>query len=293
LRLNEISLTNYKKLKRCSLKFDRNTTIIIGKNNSGKSPIIDSIYLMIKEFKEVDFNDLKDDVNKGRSNHKLEITLTVEIDSRDLKIKRDNSFENDNHIFERRVSCDKFGVGNRESYFTDLQLKEEQMDAELNCLLIKPVKSISEREELISPEHLMNSNFDNNVRNYVYHMYSTQQSNYNKLNNFIKQLFPNHVLIPKIKNNMVELLVETNRYEMTQVDISKMGDGFKNALLILSKILFSGYKTVLLDEPDNGSRYLHIIITTILDLNFTAHIHFRKKLNNMDFLVKLIFYVKY
>lgn len=207
---------------------------------------------MINEFKEVDFNNLKDDVNKGRSNHKLEITLTVEIDNRDLKIKNDNSFENDNHIFERSVSCDKFGVGNRESYFKDLQLKEEQMNAELNCLLIKPVKSIYEREELISSEHLMNSNFDNNVRNYVYHMYSTQQSNFNKLNSFIRQLFPNHILIPKIKNNVVELLVETNGYEMTQVDISKMGDGFKNALLILSKILFSGSKIVLLDEPDIG-----------------------------------------
>ena len=93
LRLNEISLNNYKKLKRCSLKFDKNTTIIIGKNNSGKSSIIDSLYLVIKKYKEIDFNNLKDDVNKGRNSHKLEIALTLEIENDLMEMILDKGME--------------------------------------------------------------------------------------------------------------------------------------------------------------------------------------------------------
>ena len=67
MRINSISIENFRSLDLSNLTFDSDITIICGENNAGKTTLLEAIYLTsnLKSFKSVSNSELINNLSKS------------------------------------------------------------------------------------------------------------------------------------------------------------------------------------------------------------------------------------
>ena len=127
---------------------------------------------------------------------------------------------------------------------------------------------------------------DRYIRNYVYHLRNREPQNYIKLNTSLIDLFEIDDIRVFLDNNTGEIRLDVIK-EGLELDISEMGRGFQYATLILTKLLFSKYEIVLIDEPDTNMHvnlirhFIHLLLE-IKELQIVLSTHNESVINEVN-----------
>ena len=162
--VEKVSLRNFRCYDEFELDCNRATSLIVGENGSGKTSILEAIYLALrgKSFKGVDREIMKRDAEFYRA----EVTLA---DARDVIIRFDGkkkTFEVDNRKSLRLPKKDKYPVvlfepddlylvgsspARRRDYFDELF---KQMDSHYALALGKYNKALKQRNDLLKNDEI-------------------------------------------------------------------------------------------------------------------------------------------
>ena len=162
--VKKVSLRNFRCYDEFELDCDRATSLIVGENGSGKTSILEAIYLALrgKSFKGVD----KEIIKRDAEFYRAEVNMA---DARDVIIRFDGkkkTFEVDNRKYLRLPKKDKYPVvlfepddlylvgsspSRRRDYFDELF---KQMNDAYGVALGKYNKALKQRNDLLKNEDL-------------------------------------------------------------------------------------------------------------------------------------------
>lgn len=172
MRINSISIKNFKSIKKLEIKFDRKFNLIIGKNNIGKTTIFEALLLWkrcydlniqskkksfyseakniafseVKSLRIYEDNDLFNEVNSRKRNDKKVIQISVEIE--DAGTIYNLGFKIRNLIQEKKTYLQVSYISKEEfKKFEDLSNKYSRSLSDLIVISkSKPVANISRKE---------------------------------------------------------------------------------------------------------------------------------------------------
>lgn len=266
MQVKSIAFTNFKALKNSSTNFEKNISLIIGKNGSGKTTVMEGIYRTLKTvgIKNSEDKKTKYYLNKSQNIGEGDVTLSLKVNMDDLEDIYSHSplLKNMNHmaILDDNVII-RWHFTN--TGYQDYSIKPEKLspneDLEelLNYFekityrvnLINSNRKILASEHKIVDENLSNEEYKDYIRNQIYNL---SNNNFKKLSGMLRQLFPQYVLLnPIIEKDEINLKIKSFADRFDPVfDINEMSDGFKQILYMLTRILYSKDKILLIDEPD-------------------------------------------
>lgn len=260
MKIIDIAFTNYKILQRCHVKLTQGITFFIGRNNSGKSSVIEGLSSVL-ETTTKNRRQSKLDLNMSKNSVEGEISIRIELDKVDLtEIQKQNQQGleidlSDTYYLEKKIRFNKSGV-----FVVDVKLKVDNtlvlndVDYSPSFVWIKSYTRPPSREQVVSNIDLFENENNNLIRNYVYYL-SQDQNKFTKLKRIMKDLFPKYEIYePSIKQDYdLKLFLRFGVYGSNhEIEIESMGDGFKNALIILARIILSDSKIIMIDEPEIG-----------------------------------------
>lgn len=202
--VEKVSLRNFRCYDEFELDCNRATSLIVGENGSGKTSILEAIYLALrgKSFKGVDREIMKRDAEFYRA----EVTLA---DVRDVIIRFDGkkkTFEVDNRKSLRLPKKDKYPVvlfepddlylvgsspARRRDYFDELF---KQMDSHYALALGKYNKALKQRNDLLKNDEInVDDLFSWNVMcaNYGVEIIQARQKYLDKINESLTETYRN------------------------------------------------------------------------------------------------------
>lgn len=268
MKLNRAEFYNYKILKNIILSFDETITILIGKNNSGKSAILNGLYSGLKKNSNYFNQEL---INKKSSSDEFVIQIYFKIEEEDLEQFIDEMYLDSTKIeylkqnFVYILNYNKNDNIEPTSIFklTDTSQQNKFIPVELtrlqekildrikeSIIFIKPDRKLLESEPFISYKKLQDHvNQDQYIRHHLYFLKVKEPLIFNRLCEEFNKIFPDIKIKTDLDHDegLTRISIEQDGVIL---DINDMGSGFKYFLLIISKILLSKPKIVLMDEPD-------------------------------------------
>lgn len=202
--VQKISLRNFRCYDEFELDCSRATTLIVGENGSGKTSVLEAVYLALrgKSFKGTD----KEIVKRGADFYRAEVNLA---NARDVVIRYDGkkkSFEVDNRKSLRLPKKDKYPVvlfepdnlylvgsspARRRDYFDELF---KQMDGHYALALGKYNKALRQRNDLLKQEAIgVDDLFSWNVMcaNYGVEIIQARKKYLDKINTTLTEIYRN------------------------------------------------------------------------------------------------------
>ena len=272
MKIIEAEFSDYKNLKDCSMMLDKHPTLLIGSNNSGKTTVLEALYYTFNHRRLVrhpkHLLNFRKILNKGNNVTDGKVKIRFIIDSTDLDMVLNVCgipYSNECKALLDSIFLATWTFSNIKNsvQITLEKSKNLSLDTKISdkicdnlpiilgntVLFISNDRNIPASERLKALEKLLHYTSKNEVRNYVYYLLKEDSKFLNKL----------QILLPKnsvetflnSEKNIVELKVKFNVSE-TKFDINEMGSGFKNTLLLLSKMELTRAKIILIDEPDLG-----------------------------------------
>lgn len=289
MRIISIKFQNFKKFSDIEVTFDRPLTVLIGKNNSGKSSLLGGIAEMFNISEALNPPLLSKQANvTGTMIREIKFQLNDDewkqafqlAEHRYLEIK--NQFNPELFLSKLRESIIQFTItsvyvdnqlpgGARQTWdlvgkhclgdFEDIPRRVIQNTISnltpnilnvLGGIVYVSANRNTEQQERFIPFDELRSKVDSYkfVRNGLYYLKKRNVNEFNKMVERIKSIFPDINEID-VENNEDAGYVEVKITEngLTS-DISEMGGGTKSLLLILARASSPNAKIVLLDEPD-------------------------------------------
>ena len=202
--VQKISLRNFRCYDEFELDCSRATTLIVGENGSGKTSVLEAVYLALrgKSFKGTD----KEIIKRGAEFYRAEVNLA---NARDVVIRYDGkkkSFEVDNRKSLRLPKKDKYPVvlfepddlylvgsspARRRDYFDELF---KQMDSHYTAALGKHNKALKQRNDLLKQEVIgVDDLFSWNVMcaNYGVEVIQARKKYLDKINETFTEIYRN------------------------------------------------------------------------------------------------------
>ena len=289
MRIIKIKFQNFKKFSDMELTFDRPLTVLIGKNNSGKSSLLGGIaemfnipeslnspllakqmgptgtmirqityHLNDEEWKqafqlaEYRFSDIKNEFNPEEVLPRLRESF--------IQYSTTSSYVDGQLPGGARQKWDLVGKHCLEDFeniqrqviqHTLVHLSPGIMNVLGGVVYVSANRNTEQRERFVPFDELKSKQDSYKfVRNGLYYLKKKNVSEFNKMLERIKSIFPDINEIDVQHNEdtgFVEVKITENGITS---DISEMGSGTKSLLLILARALSPNAKIVLLDEPD-------------------------------------------
>jgi predicted ATP-dependent endonuclease of OLD family len=279
----KLKLNNFKRFSSLEIELDQPLTVLVGRNNSGKSTILEAI--------RVAFEDLRSDfyLNKklgktGTAESILTCMLSEDEWDNAIKLVRDQFPEDvdrgeviallgDTPIEIRKLI--QYVNGNITNNYREVKLFSEKILSQINPRAHQAIRSavhnlrgqnlaIFAGMMYLSAERVMDSQenfvpFNNLaqhserhrlVRNNLYFLKKQRQEKYEEIIKKITRIFPDIQNIEAILNEFtgrIDLDLQEGSYKS---DIGELGSGTKALVMIMGRILSPGTTIALLDEPD-------------------------------------------
>lgn len=287
MRLLHASYFNFKILKNTHINFHESATLLVGKNNSGKTTILEGLYRLLKESISLSSTKGKNEVhsnyiNKKTTSNEYNILLIVRMEEEDLleisqELNESNSISS---IDDKR----KFNLLSKPIVITLSYNKKEGFEltydflnvfepqwswrryiseTDLEELLTAFVNKLSERTIFISPDRKLpdresftafniiknDPEKDQFIRHYLIRLKEKYPDRFSTFQKEFRRIFYDVELNPIIDQDdgLVKIQV---KQDDSLFDINDMGSGFKYLLLIIAKILSLNAKIIIIDEPD-------------------------------------------
>ncbi|ALI36860.1 chromosome segregation protein [Candidatus Nitrosocosmicus oleophilus] len=275
-------LSNFKSFLDIKLNFRDDLQLICGKNNTGKSTILEAISLLLQ--KPLDDAQLRDKINVFQKKNTFEIVLKVKIEENDIypiiknakvsnirlsRSSKDEIYNMQNKEITISLSYDRImdNYTKNISYFSkNTQEEIIEVKCSVEDYLAKKFLYInSDRTVLPSEYFTPKNNFDknfisqnHNVRHYILYLKTYRPDQFVKFQSAISQIFENMLVKPRINYEEGFVTVEVN-LNGPSTEIGLIGAGQKELLLILSKIFYYSPDLVMIDEPELNLHYDLII----------------------------------
>lgn len=282
-QINSLHINLFKGFKETQVEFNKGLNLLVGGNNSGKSSILQAIYLsfdFLKLTNGISEIDKKRGVKKERLRgiNVKNITLpfhdesyiseglkkrsvrehatTIKIQtSNELSFMETVTFPGGNLLV---ISSSTDGTGGNENYRQNISKLVKQKDK--FPLFIPTFSGVATREEMKVPEvvkyYIATGKSSEVLRNQLVEFSDIQQK---ELNSYLNASFGVEIISNKHKEIYLSSTYRENEYD--NLDISSAGSGFQQILQILVYIVASKSETILIDEPD---AHLHYKLQNIL-----------------------------
>jgi predicted ATP-dependent endonuclease of OLD family len=272
---------NFKILKNTQIEFHPSNTLLIGKNNSGKTSILEGLFFALNKQLSTKLQSegvFKNYFNKKSLSNDFTVFLVAFMEQDDLNeaIEKSAGQLNNLNINEMdtakllrlpiaiTATVNKFSGFQYNYQFVDtLSVLNRFVMSDIELLLdilidklknltvfISPKRKLPEKEPFTPfNEVLSDTDKDQYICHYLFRLKERYPDDFYHFRNEFKKIFYDVELNPIIDYDLglVKVLVEQ---EGSQFDITEMGSGFKYLLLIIAKILALKAKIVIIDEPD-------------------------------------------
>ncbi|MDA3078929.1 MULTISPECIES: AAA family ATPase [unclassified Campylobacter] len=289
--LKSIEIENFRGIK--SLKIDdfsKNVNVFIGGANIGKTSILEAIYIVLKQTKQMalviqniminremvieddSFNSLFYDY---KDDNKINIKANVDADKIELGVEK------------KLANTETLIIDNNQSHLNSIKLllkinEKKVVDSTIirrkinNSQIEFNTQETNYLETFQDVEFVKRSVFENNL--------SLINSNADKKKEFKKcyqELDLDIETIEFIKNSIYVQIKNLENF----VNIKSMGNGFQNYLTIISSIL-TGKKYIIIDEIENGMHFEMIenLIKNIFELSLKFDLQFFITTHSEEFL---------
>lgn len=277
--INEIELRNFKKISGVKLKLS-NITCLVGRNNSGKSSILQSLHFFLSLFKSnkikfnqyeswVDINDLMyvpsgnlESINRYYFNANSNLRSAYESSLRigyEMGDKLDISVSTNSSDSKIPVNSLSVVMDDPASDIVAMYLESDQV----STVLVPGISGISDLEEMkVTPlvDELAAKGDSNSVLRNILYRASQMGDLWLDLLDKVSEIYGKKYAIevsPKKTNNgyyieaNVKLSGDENNSFSENIPLSSVGTGFLQVLQILSYINVYKPRLLLLDEPDS------------------------------------------
>lgn len=289
--LKSIEIENFRGIKNLKIDdFSKNVNIFIGSANIGKTSILEAIYLVLKQTKQ------------------MALTIQNIMINREMVIEDDSfnslfyDYKDDNKInIKANVDTDKIELGVEKTLANTETLIIDNNQSHLNSikLLLKINEKIVVDSTIIRRKinnnqiefNTKETNFLKTFQDVEFSKRSVFENNLSFINSnadkkrefkkYYQELDLDIETIEFIKNS---IYVEIKNLE-NLVNIKSMGNGFQNYLTIISSIL-TGKKYIIIDEIENGMHFEMIenLIKNIFELSLKFDLQFFITTHNKEFL---------
>lgn len=289
MRITKLFLKNYKKFQDTEINFDRNLTVFIGRNNAGKSSLLEALALVLFN-RHVEAHNIllsKKDHPKGTGTVNIKCYIKLDEKEWDRAITLAN-LHIDQHIklpemsemlgiplfIERTFSYLENSLASSSGArvlidYDQLKLEEPKRNAIVNIVdrlnqsinqsmyVFSNLFYLSGDSPVISTERLIpfnefkiNPNRSDLIRNELFLLKQREKGNYDKIMDRIGEFFPELDEIQLDHNYDTGNLDLSIKEEQYFVGLEQMGSGIKRIIQILARILSSQSTVVILDEPE-------------------------------------------
>ncbi|MDD3302818.1 MAG: AAA family ATPase [Candidatus Gracilibacteria bacterium] len=214
-KLEEIIISNYKSIKYANIKFSKNKTVFVGKNNAGKSNILKAIKLFFSKELEINLNSFYDKTKEisieaiilKDDKTYINLKIVAYIENNDIKIKYENNYELEEkkkiEEFLNKVdfvyipSSRNFGTKNNSWYskIIDLILKNKIENVESQEILTNLENIVNSVKQIISKDDNIQFNSFSNIPNFLQKLKSNDENEIiQDLNSVIKEEEKNEVI---------------------------------------------------------------------------------------------------
>ncbi len=262
---DKIIVKNYKCFDETGGGFDRimPINILIGKNNSGKSALIDLVGFLTKHEKHSNGNNL---IDIGRNNHRSEVIITHKLLQEELEIifkpdvgsivpsQWDIEYGKKFIMNEYSYSIQSSGRRNYKSIseYKESNHKVHSLVEELASVMSVPMSDkeiclINAERDIVpesNNEHITIKSDGAGTTNTIQQLINDSKKDSNLIEyNLLEEL--NKIVYPDIRfSRILCQKIETNRWEIyfedtdkNKIALSKMGSGIKTVLLVLMNLL--------------------------------------------------------
>ena len=286
MKIIELRLRNFKKFISTDISLNRPLTVLVGRNNSGKTSILQAISLAL----DIPIPHVGTFLNKKIGNtgtaqiivvcrfsaedwinaikliqHEKTVTgidvnqLAEKIPDIEIIIERNISYVDGRQTQNAKITR----LENNESIKTLLDLEREVVSLAVSRLtnqnlsvffgmMVLPIeRQLTNTEKFVPYNQLSNSgDYQKFIRNILYHLKRKRLEKYKVLVERITGVFDDIDKIDTIHDEDTGQVNFTLEQENTHADIAEMGSGIQALVLILAQILSPNRQLALLDEPD-------------------------------------------
>lgn len=289
MRLNSIKINNYRTLENITIKFHGYYSSISGKNNAGKTTIINAIKNIFSDpaqllypFRKDDLIDYNDDVtqwNSNKSNIRFEYSVLIEKDtdpglflfiekfsgqlSRDsIEISIDLSYSKDGtqkcvvmvnnqtlEEFESNEILKKFQNSELAIFHNSTELDIVRIIGHRRGLYHELILSKDEKKEIVAEQR--------RVHNKIQKLAKTQKEELTNLLGHLEEKYDVEFTIPEMSSiNLMPLSINL-KDKQVDIPLDGWGSGTQNRTRIMMSILHANHIKV---KEDNSNRITPIII---------------------------------
>lgn len=296
--LDKLEIKNFRGIKNLSFNSSKNINIFTGMANTGKTSVLEAIYMILKLSPEpiikiselraiIGYNDIFTslfyDYNLENS-IKLEAVIGNEKINMDInpntKIKR-ISYPSDNQILiNDSDSLDGLTVNvnlkNSNNY--KFSINVNKINNSINFQFSGNNVQIGNNVEFIAEYH-SKSSLQENLKNIL-----VKKKEKDEFQKYCKQFDDNIMYVGMVDN---KIAVETNNLE-NALNIKSMGKGFQTYITIIASMV-AGKRYILIDEIENGIHYktMEVLIKNIMDLSKEYKLQFFITTHSKEFLQTL------
>lgn len=286
LKLIKLKLKNFKKFVDVSIPLNRSLTVFVGRNNSGKTTVLQAIGLVL----DIPIPFTGRYLNKRSGNTgTCEIKLIIQLSSKEWVnaiqlVQHDVDITNVNvEQLAERVSTFQISIDRIISYVDGItsenrktiKLQNEDVLQSLNVteqsvfglalarlpnqnlsifsgILYIPIeRKFSTSEAFIPSDNLIGRNdYQELIRNILYHLKRKRPEKYAELIEQITNVFEDIDAIDISHNEDNGQINFVLQQDGISADVGEMGSGIQSIILMLSQILSPNKRLALLDEPD-------------------------------------------
>lgn len=249
-KLDTVSIIHFKKFKDLTLKKINKVNIIAGKNNSGKTTILEAIYLLIKQN---DVNAIYDIVSKrAKLTQSIPVKLLVQMMNQKIEINGNSdikfslSFELENN---KDINLD----GYKGSIFLNTQFQTLFYSSKTILNSIHGNMTTSEKINEIAPAVYTSPFISHTLKevSLAYNSTIEKKGLYNRIIEFLRKVDGKILEIRLNDDELRRFIVEYKDFE-TPLDISQFGEGFQRIFYISLQFALASGGVLLIDEVENA-----------------------------------------
>jgi len=260
-KLEEIIISNYKSIKYANIKFSKNKTVFVWKNNAWKSNILKAIKLFFSKELEINLNSFYDKTKEisiesiilKDDKTYINLKIVAYIENNDIKIKYEDNYELEEKkkIEEFLNKVDFIYIPSSRNFWT----KNNSWYSKIIDLILKnKIENVESQEILTNLENIVNS-----VKQIISKDDNIQFNSFSNIPNFLQKLKSNDE--NEIIQDLNSVIKEEEKNEVINFD--DLSIWTKNSLFIalldlyyksLSKTKNDRFKIFVIDHVEN---FLH------------------------------------
>lgn len=298
--IRNIEINNFRGIKTSKINGFKNINLLFGKNNCGKSTLLEAIFLLsgqsnpilpirINNIRDYDKNNKEDlELNFYGFNANNNIILSYEGDAEGRKLKI-STFESKSNIINLEI---KDNISNMEKGYYGIKLDFFVNEKEYHSEIILKENNVSNAKEQakVNVDKRYNENI---VCKYLPAKYPYQTAILG-LKNIIEDKKEELVLnaLKKINEDIKDVFIVDNDVLVDiglekRVPINVMGDGIRKLLAMIASIYECKGGILLIDEIDNGFHYsvMEKLWETILSMALETNTQIFATTHNKDSLI--------